>query len=67
VSQAEWFYLIGPDTQGPVTAEALGALYSSGRISHETLILKDGSDIWKLYEDVFLESPLSSPRPTATS
>jgi hypothetical protein len=61
MAQAEWLYLVTPQTHGPVTAEALQALFSAGQISHETLIQKKGAEIWKLFGDVFLNSPPGSP------
>jgi hypothetical protein len=61
MAQAEWIYLTGPKINGPVTAEALQALFSAGRISDETLIQKTGAEIWKLFGDVFLNSPSGSP------
>jgi hypothetical protein len=67
MAETEWLYLAGPQTRGPVTAEALQALFSAGQITHETLILKKGAEIWKLYGDVFLESPSGSAPPTAAS
>jgi hypothetical protein len=67
MAEAEWLYLKGPETRGPVTTAALQALFSSGQITHETLILKKGAEIWKLFGDVFLESPSGSPPSTAAS
>jgi hypothetical protein len=67
MTQGEWFYLAGPETRGPVSAEALQALFSAGQISDETLILKKGAEIWKLFGDVFLQSPSGSPPPTAAT
>jgi len=60
MAQAEWIYLVGSQTHGPVTAEALQALFSAGQISHETLIQKKGAEIWKLCGDVFPSSPSAS-------
>ena len=45
----KWYYADGDKPNGPVTRAELEALYSSGKISTNTLIVQEGMYDWVTY------------------
>ena len=62
---ADWFYTSDGEQQGPVSAKELKALASSGQISPEDLVWKEGMEEWAPAGKVprLFKSPASDPQP----
>ncbi len=48
----KWYYADGDKPAGPVSRAELEALFSSGRISTNTLIVQEGMYDWVTYRDL---------------
>ena len=49
----DWYVAIGDDQKGPLDEPTIGVWIREGRISHDTLVWRDGMSTWSPASDVF--------------
>lgn len=48
-----WYYAKDGEQKGPITEEELNGLFSSGELTGDDLVWKEGMDEWSAYQSVF--------------
>ncbi|MGX5731436.1 RDD family protein [Pseudoxanthomonas beigongshangi] len=58
---SSWYFAVGDQRQGPISAEELGARFQRGEILPETLVWREGLEGWRAVRDMAVELDLAIP------
>lgn len=59
----EWYYAVGGEQKGPVSAQELERLAAQGVVTADTLVWRDGLANWQRFADSNLGTPAPPPAP----
>lgn len=60
---SSWYFAVGEQRQGPVSAEELGTRFQRGEILPDTLIWREGMEQWRALREMATELDLVIPSP----
>lgn len=58
---SSWYFAVGEQRQGPISAEELGARFQRGEIQPDTLVWREGMEGWRAVRDMAAELDLAVP------